>query len=209
MAPESDRLRWNARYSTRQPPGTACELLEHCQSLLPSSGCALDLACGLGGNAVLLARRGFVTHAWDVSDVVIDKLQHYARQQGLSIHAECRDLARLDTAEPLFDVIVVSYYLERRLMPWIMQSLKPGGLLYYQTWLQAAPPPGGRLPGPANPAYRLERGELPGLCSGLRILVYLEWPDRQQPVGLTETVQRSGVLQVPEYEVLMVAEKTR
>ena len=183
MSQQTDSQRWNARYRTRQPPGIVCDVLQRYQSLLPATGTALDLACGLAGNAVLLAQHGLTTYAWDVSDVVIGKVKRYARQQGLPLIAECRDLARPGVAQPLFDVIVVSYYLDRSLMPWIVQSLRPGGLLYYQTWLGADVTAEGGLPGPTNPAYRLSESELIGLCHGLRILVYREWSARQDSGG--------------------------
>lgn len=62
------------------------------QHLLPALGRALALACGLGGNALLLAAHGLETHAWDISDVAVARLQERARQQGLSLHAEVRDI---------------------------------------------------------------------------------------------------------------------
>ena len=216
MNRQTDSQRWNARYRIQQPPGAVCEVLERYQSLLPATGTALDLACGLAGNAVLLARRGLTAYAWDVSDVVIDKVQRYARQQGLPLIAECRDLARIahhpstatnggeqcglprpSVAQPLFDVIVVSYYLDRSLMPWIVQSLRPGGLLYYQTWLRADAAAEGELPGPANPAYRLSENELIALCHGLRVLVYREWSARQD----------SGSAAMTDATAFVVAEK--
>jgi tellurite methyltransferase len=53
----------------------ACDALRENIHLLPqSSGNALDLACGMGGNAILLAKESKLTvNAWDISSVAISK----------------------------------------------------------------------------------------------------------------------------------------
>jgi hypothetical protein len=56
------------------------------------------------------------------------------------------------------------------LFPALAAALRPGGLLFYQTWTREAVT--GR--GPANPAYRLEPGELLRAFAGLRVLAYRE-----------------------------------
>jgi len=64
MEPDTDK--WNARY--RMADTTVADpavVLSENLHLLPARGCALDLACGAGANALLLARHGLETHAWD------------------------------------------------------------------------------------------------------------------------------------------------
>ena len=53
----------------------ACDALRENIHLLPQiSGNALDLACGMGGNAILLAQESKLTvNAWDISSVAISK----------------------------------------------------------------------------------------------------------------------------------------
>jgi hypothetical protein len=55
------------------------------QHLLPDHGVALDLAAGLGGNALLLAWYGLATHAWDISPVAMERLRGFAAERGLSV----------------------------------------------------------------------------------------------------------------------------
>ncbi len=70
-----DRVKWDTRYrEAHRVPETALVLSEF-QHLLPTSGRALDLACGLGGNALLLAAHGLETHAWDISPVGVERLK--------------------------------------------------------------------------------------------------------------------------------------
>ena len=166
-----DRLRWNQRYADSDlATPTPCWLLQQHQDKLPATGVALDLACGLGGNALLLAQHGLDTHAWDISDVGLDKLQQLATQQHLPVHTEQRNLVVQPPAEKSFDVIVVSYYLERTLFPALARALKPGGLIYYQTFIQLPNPESG----PKNPAYRLAPGELLQTFANFDVLAYYE-----------------------------------
>ena len=65
----------------------AAEVLAENAFLLPPTGMALDLASGLGANAIFLAGHGLAVTAWDISGVAIEKLSTYAAQQGLNINA--------------------------------------------------------------------------------------------------------------------------
>jgi SAM-dependent methyltransferase len=169
-AGQAAQHKWNARYlHTTGTPHPAQVLQEH-QHLLPPAGRALDLACGLGGNALLLAAHGLETWAWDIADVAVQRLQHTARQMQLCLRAEVRDVVAYPPAPKSFDVIVVSRFLERRLAPALIAALRPAGLLFYQTFMGDAV---GAV-GPQNPAYRLAAQELLALFRPLRVLVYRE-----------------------------------
>jgi hypothetical protein len=47
------------------------------------------------------------------------------------------DIERDGISSKKYDVIVVSYFLYRPLLPPISQALKPGGLLFYQTFIKS------------------------------------------------------------------------
>lgn len=163
--------KWDARY---QQPDTAlpvaAEVLSQNRHLLPKTGHALDLACGRGGNALLLAAQGLAVTAQDISPVVIAQLQQTAQQENLKIAAEVCDVLATPPAAGHYDVLVVSYFLERSLSAELINALKPGGLLFYQTWCRQKT--AGR--GPANPDYLLADNELLSLFAGLKIRVYRE-----------------------------------
>ena len=169
---DDQKLKWNLRYASAEDqvsPQPAVVLKKN-RHLLPNAGVALDLACGLGGNALLLARHGLQTHAWDISNVAIENLKNLAVSQGLSVHAQVRDVVRHPPSPTSFDVIVVSRFLHRPLIPDIIQALKLSGLVYYQTFIQDKPPG----IGPNNPGYLLSDNELLQMFLGLRILFYRE-----------------------------------
>ncbi|MDH5445154.1 MAG: class I SAM-dependent methyltransferase [Gammaproteobacteria bacterium] len=162
-----DQEKWDQRYLENNAQPKACSVLEENLHLLPKTGKALDLACGLGGNAILLAKQGLETEAWDISPVAIEKLNE--RAKGLSLSTKVVDITPDLLPAHHFDAIVVSYFLERGLALAIINSLKPNGLLFYQTFnLNTS---GHR---PSNPAYRLAKNELLHLFGQLRIYYYSE-----------------------------------
>ncbi|WJW75629.1 methyltransferase domain-containing protein [Thiohalobacter sp. IOR34] len=160
--------KWDAIYRAASEEPRPAAVLHDYGHLLPLSGRALDLACGRGGNALYLAARGFEVSAWDVSPVAIGQLRSRAAAGGLALQAEVRDVLAEPPAVRHFDVIVVSRFLERALAPALIAALRPGGLLYYQTYVREAVDDAG----PRNPAYRLAPGELLELFAPLRPLLY-------------------------------------
>jgi tellurite methyltransferase len=164
------RVKWNQRYAqTDRMPSPAVVLTANAH-LLPASGRALDLACGLGANALFLAERGLDTTAWDLSAVAIDRLAAEATARSLRLDLAVCDVEAHPPAPSSFDVIVVSHFLERVLMPAIAAALRPSGVLFYQTFAREAVSDCG----PSNPDFRLETNELLRLFQGLTVRVYRE-----------------------------------
>jgi hypothetical protein len=118
----------------------------------------------------LLATQGLDTWAWDISEVAVERLQRLARQQRLCVRAEVRDMVAYPPPPESFEVIVVSRFLERALAPALIAALRPGGLLFYQTFTCLAV----EAVGPTQPAYRLAAQELLRLFQPLRVVVYRE-----------------------------------
>lgn len=171
MSDDSLREKWDSRHGAVEKRPSLARVLAENLHLLPASGTALDLACGLGGNALALAEQGLDVTAWDLSPVAIQRLQKFASEAKLSnLKAEVRDVEQQPPGPASFDVIAVSYYLERSLIPQLMQALKPGGLIFYQTFTAIAV----GEEGPSNPAFRLGDNELLELFRPLKLRVYRE-----------------------------------
>ncbi len=165
----SERGKWDERYRGADAAEAApAQVLEDFAHLLPAAGAALDVACGLGGNALYLAARGLAVSAWDVSPVAIAKLEAEAGRRGLAVTAAVRDLTAAPPPPASFDGVVVARYLERALVPALLAALRPAGLLFYQTFISDKVDPHGPPDGP----YRLAPNELLQLCAPLRILAY-------------------------------------
>jgi SAM-dependent methyltransferase len=163
------QAKWDALYE-RMPRGLPqpAEVLEHNAHLLPASGEALDLACGLGGSALFLALRGLRVKAYDLSAVAIERLRSCAG--ALPVEAAVRDVESAGLPEDAFDVVVVSRFLARPLCPAIARSIKPKGLLFYQTYIAGKQ----SVKGPSNPDFLLQPNELLALFPDFRLLFYRE-----------------------------------
>ena len=166
-----DQEKWDTRYRNATPTVEAAAVLRDNVHLLPPSGRALDLACGLGGNAILLAQHGLDTQAWDLSPVAIERLQVTAQDKGLhNLTASVRDVEHAWPEPNSFNVITVSFFLSRDMCPALIAALKPDGLLFYQTFTRTKVSDCG----PSNPEFRLADDELLTLFAPLQVLVYRE-----------------------------------
>jgi tellurite methyltransferase len=166
---ESDESRWDRTYSGRpkdhpQPDPTLVSV-DH---LLPTKGRALDLACGVGGNALWLAARGLKVDAWDISGVALTQLTAAARTKGLEINTRKVDLNQTLPAAGAWDLIVVNRFLDRSLAGPISAALTEGGILFYQTFTRERVVPGG----PGNPDFLLRPNELLTLFPTLHVLLF-------------------------------------
>lgn len=124
----------------------------------------------------------------DVSDVAVRLADGRAR--GLSggmITTENLDLSRLpDLGQDQFDLILVFYFLERKLFPALIRALKSRGFLIYRTYTVEQR----RLVGgPSNPRYLLQPNELRQAFQDLEILRYGESITDQ---ATAELVARKG-----------------
>lgn len=185
--------KWDAIYSkqnVQSPIPAVSYVLEQNQHLLPKTGLALDLACGLGVNSVFLAEKGLRVHSWDISTVAIHQLDKLAKNSKAEIQAQQRDVVAYPPKANLYDVIVVSHFLNRVLAPDIMSALKPGGILFYQTFCRDKV----SEVGPKNPDYLLADNELLSLFNALKVRVYRE----EALVGRCDSGWRNQAMLVAE-----------
>ncbi len=163
--------KWDAKYADAQLQDTVnpCFVLEQHSRVLPFKGQALELACGLGGNARFLASCGLKTHAWDISDNALTILNNWASLNHLPIEPLITDLEQMILPYQQFDVIVVSRYLDRTLFSAIQDALKPGGLLFYQTFLAPI-----QDNAPQNRDFYIQPSEFNQAWSNLKTEVYGE-----------------------------------
>lgn len=137
--------------------------------LIPAGGSVLDLAAGSGRHTRLLLEKGLQVVAVD---------RDLSRLADLSGNGDLETIERdLESGpqrgRPPFDRsyagIVVANYLHRPLLPLLVESLAPGGLLIYETFAQGNE----RFGKPRNPDHLLRPGELLEVVRGaLRVLAY-------------------------------------
>jgi tellurite methyltransferase len=131
-----DQEKWNRKYQSAEAPSDRepCEWLTENSGLLTGQGKALDIASGDGRNAVYTASLGYEVLALDISEVGLQKAQDLARGKNLHIDTLVADLDRFEFEENAYDLVMCFYFLDRNLFPGIRKTLKPGGLVIYETF---------------------------------------------------------------------------
>ena len=176
----SDLERWDAKYAAKSVPGEVSPdewFVRHMTWRAP--GEALELACGLGHNAIWLAEYGWRVDAVDVSSVglaLAEELEQRAASPTTARTTVSWIAADLDEFTPrreAYDLVIVFRFLDRTRVPGlIMQALRPGGLLVYETFSR------GQLARADNHLscadFTLASGELPTLFPELTVVEYEE-----------------------------------
>jgi len=113
----------------------------------------LDLACGSGRHARLLAGLGFSVAAVDRNVEAILTLQAVPGITATQLDLEGDDWPLVGQT---FDGIVVTNYLWRPRLPDVLSMLAPGGVLIYETFMLGNEAYGK----PSSPNFLLRPGEL-------------------------------------------------
>jgi SAM-dependent methyltransferase len=143
-------------------------------SLIPA-GDVLDLACGSGRHARLLASLGHRVVALDRDAAALQ------RCEGEGIETLQCDLESGEAAAAWpfpterFSGIVVTNYLHRPLFPFLFKAMAPSGILIYETFAAG----NARFGKPSRPEFLLQPGELPEQVRqhagpGIQVLAYEE-----------------------------------
>lgn len=145
------------------------------------TGPVLDLACGSGGNGLLVAENGAEVHFWDKNIEFLKDIEARAAEKGLLVYTRQIDLEsgrRGLFPQEYFAAVMVFRYLHRPLIPDIKSSVQSRGIIIYETFTARQADIGK----PSNPDFLLKDHELPGLFSGWQIMDYyqgrLENPQR-------------------------------
>jgi SAM-dependent methyltransferase len=162
---------WVARWAPLAPPGEV-----------------LDLACGGGRHARHFAALGHPVLALDRDPAALE----LAAGEGIStVLADLEDPALPWPFAPArFAAIVVTNYLHRPLMAALCASLRPDGILIYETFAI-----GNEVFGkPSNPAFLLAEGELLALAAaqGLRVIAYEEGLETRAQPAMVQRLCAAG-----------------
>ena len=168
---------------------THSEWVQRWSHLIAPASDALDVACGMGRHLRWLRSLGHRVTGVDRSAEAV---------------AACADLGDIlcadiengpwPFADRQFGAVVVTNYLWRPLLPLIVDSVAPGGVLIYDTFATGNETVGR----PARPQFLLQPGELLNACAGLRVVAYedgfLEQPARfvQRITAVRELPQAGG-----------------
>ena len=132
---DNDKSRWDKMYGTNDyyMGENPIDFLKEHVSLLPK-GKVLDIAMGEGRNGVYLATKGFNVVGVDISEVGLKKAHELAKRNKVKILTKAVDLKTHKLKDNEYDVIILSYYLQRDLFPQIKNALKKGGMAVIETY---------------------------------------------------------------------------
>jgi SAM-dependent methyltransferase len=178
MSQHPDAVKWNGRYQSdgdyrqKRYPSHLLQAFVH---LLPKNGVVLDAAAGTGTNALFVAQQGVPVVALDISEVGLSLLRQRAAELGVGV-----DTAVFDLTQPYFpsncvDAILNFRFLERAALAAYRQALRPGGLLFFETFVHVGEG--------ETPSYFLEPGELHRAFADLEIIHSAETEVRGQRSG--------------------------
>lgn len=149
----------------------------HATANMIPKGKVLDVAAGEGRHALYMASQGYEVIGLDRDENALAALTRTAQDHGLSnLSTRTVDLEQRPESPPSlgdqeYDGILVFFYLFRPLFPSILQALKPGGVLIYETFLIDNHV---RFHHPRRKEFCLEHNELLHLTKPLRVLHYAE-----------------------------------
>jgi SAM-dependent methyltransferase len=143
--------------------GEASPWIQRWSHLVKPGGSVLDVACGLGRHLRWFAARGHPVTGVDRSP----EAEAAAGAFGEAIRADIEN-GPWPLAGRRFDAVVVTNYLWRPLLPTLLDSLAPGGVLLYETFATGNETVGK----PSRPDFLLQPGELLTVCAGLRVIAY-------------------------------------
>lgn len=163
--------------------------LQRWTHLIRPGGRVLDVACGAGRHMRWLAAHGHTVQGVDRNPEAL------ALAQALG-EVTCADIENgpWPFEGQTFDAVVVTHYLWRPLLPTLVRSVAPGGVLIYETFATGNETVGK----PSRPDFLLQTGELLQVAASLRTVAFEDGfeaaPDRfVQRIAAVRPV--AGVLQ--------------
>lgn len=121
--------------------------------LVPAGRSVLDVACGSGRHTRLFLDKGYPVVAVDIDLAGVADLRGHP---AATLIAADLETAPWPFSGQLFGGIVVTNYLWRPLLPLMIECIRPGGVLIYDTFAVGQE----RFGKPRNPDHLLRPGEL-------------------------------------------------
>lgn len=165
---------WDKKYNNEEYVfgKTPAKFLSQNYSYIPEGSRVLDMGMGEGRNAVFLARKGYKVTGVDISSVAVNKAQLLAREFGVRINTVVASLNNYKIPKNSLDAVICFYYVDRSLNKRMIEWLKPGGILIYESHTDNQRKVKGNES--YDKRYLLRESELMTMFPNMRVLKYEE-----------------------------------
>ena len=160
-----------------EPPSDWVRRWSH---LVAPGGVVLDVACGHGRHARWFHARNHPVTLVDRSRIAIESIVKTIPTEHCEAVVADIENGPWPFSGRQFDAVIVTNYLWRPLLPTLLGSLAPDGVLIYETFTHGNETVGK----PSRPDFLLRSGELLSVCRALRIVAFEDGFD-SGPSGLT------------------------
>ena len=146
----------------------ASQWVQRWSHLVPTAGVVLDVACGYGRHARWFYKLNHPLALVDRAQAALDFIASALPASAFEAHACDIENGPWPFTGRQFDAVIVTNYLWRPLLPTLLGSLAPGGVLIYETFAIGNETVGK----PSRPDFLLQAGELLDVCRGLRVVAF-------------------------------------
>lgn len=173
---QKDKLKWDKKYQEttsllkdREPSENLKKIVEKTKGKK-----ALDVASGAGRNSIYLANNGFDVEALDISSVALEVLNNKGFK---NISCKLVDLDEYKIPKNNYDLIVMTNFLDRNLIPKLSNALKMDGVLFIETYMEDEL----NEKTSSNPDFLLKKDELKTFFNdNFELLVYDEFLNTEE-----------------------------
>lgn len=144
----------------------ASKWLQYCiLNKCKSKGYALDIACGKGRNSLFLARYGYKVLAVDRNR---ESLNCFSNKNIIKLARDVEIIENWPIANFKFDVVIVTNFLNRKIFPFVIRSVRKKGYLIYETFSKGHE----KIGKPKNKNFILNPYELILLCDKMKLICH-------------------------------------
>jgi len=129
-----DKIKWDKKYQetptlleNRNPSNKLTKIVSKTKG-----NKALEIACGAGRNSIYLAKVGFNVEALDISQIALNTLK---KQGYTNIITKCIDLENYHPNLDSYNLIIMTNYLDRDIIPHLANALTKDGILFIETYM--------------------------------------------------------------------------
>ena len=140
--------------------------VKYCLEGLPNkNGYVLDLACGKGRHSIFLSNLGYNVLSVDIDEYKLNCFNGTLIKKKV---IDVEDINNWPLEKKKFNAIIVTNFLNRKIFPSIIKSIKKGGYLIYETFSEGHQ----KIGKPTNPKYILKPRELLQLSNKMQLVAY-------------------------------------